>query len=158
MAIMQQTPMGTMIRSMVVASALGSVLIVDQFSKAVVRAFPDLWDGAIFFVDRHWTTNSGIAFGIPFPMFLYVPMVVVLMTAMLFLLLRAIGSGAWMTGVSIAAVMIGGLSNGVDRLMFGGVTDIFLLAGQLSFNVADLLIIGGVGGWILRRSYAPRRF
>ncbi len=141
--------MHTAIRSIIIASALGCAVIADQFSKVIVRAFPNLWDGAIFFVERLLTVNTGIAFGIPFPMLVYVPLFVVIMIVMVRLLVRAIGDGAWGMVLSIAAVLVGGLSNGVDRLMFGGVTDIFLLAGQLSFNVADIMIVGGLVGWML---------
>ena len=50
-------------------------------------------------------------------------------------------------------ILAGGISNLADRLVWGGVRDVFTL-GTLYFNVADIYIVGGlamVGYALLKR-------
>ncbi|MBI4142856.1 signal peptidase II, partial [Candidatus Uhrbacteria bacterium] len=51
----------------------------------------------------------------------------------------------------VLAILLGAISNLLDRTFLGGVTDYFALTDQFpAFNIADLLIIGGVGWWVWR--------
>ena len=47
-------------------------------------------------------------------------------------------------------IMIGGLSNLMNRWQKGGIADYWRLAGGLWFNLADVLIMIGVGSLLLK--------
>ncbi len=51
--------------------------------------------------------------------------------------------------VAIVAIVLGALSNLTDRTFLGGVTDYLSFTNLFpAFNVADLLILGGIVGWL----------
>jgi lipoprotein signal peptidase len=50
---------------------------------------------------------------------------------------------------AIFAIILGAVSNLIDRVFLGGVTDYLSFSDVFpAFNIADLLIIGGIIGWI----------
>lgn len=55
----------------------------------------------------------------------------------------------------LAGVALGVASNAYDRLWLGHVVETFRLAGGLSFNLADVLIVVGVAGVLVRQRVRP---
>ena len=65
-----------------------------------------------------------------------------------------------LVAVSLGLIMGGALSNGLDRILIGGVADFFSLHAWgfywYVFNIADVAIVAGVAG-LLYDSFAPSR-
>ena len=116
-----------------------SVLMIDQGSKVFIRTHPTWQEGAFF----RLTKNEGLAFSIALPPAILWSLVVGAVIALLWysiLCLREHTSGH---GMYLSLIAAGGVSNIVDRLRFGAVTDIFALPGGLFFNIADIAIVFG---------------
>lgn len=76
-----------------------------------------------------------------------------LMSILLIAALAAILSGIYVrlpttSYYLLATIGAAGASNLLDRLVFGGVRDVFVL-GEVYFNVADIMIVGGVLGLVM---------
>ena len=58
----------------------------------------------------------------------------------------------------ITLILTGALSNLIDRLIYGGVIDFINLFSYSTFNIADCLIITGVGLWAIKELIYPYYF
>jgi signal peptidase II len=126
----------------VALSALGA----DQLTKAIVTSRLDLYDEVhvVGPFSIHHVTNSGIAFGTS---------IVILLTSlavawMLYFFARS-GSRHPILPVALGLVMGGSVSNLVDRVRLGHVTDFLDLRYWPAFNLADTFIVVGVAALLL---------
>jgi signal peptidase II len=131
----------------VALSALGA----DQLTKAIVTSRLDLYDEVhvVGPFSIHHVTNSGIAFGL----FASATSIVILLTSlavawMLYFFARS-GSRHPILPVALGLVMGGSLSNLVDRVRLGHVTDFLDLRYWPAFNLADTFIVVGVAALLL---------
>ena len=145
----------------VALAALGA----DQLTKAIVTNRLDLND-EIHIVGPfsiHHVTNSGIAFGL----FASATGVVILLTGlavawMLYFFARS-GSRHPVLPVALGLVIGGSVSNLIDRVRLGHVTDFLDFTYWPAFNLADTFIVVGVAALLLalvasdRRSARPQR-
>ncbi|MBI5037368.1 MAG: signal peptidase II [Candidatus Kerfeldbacteria bacterium] len=106
--------------------------------------------------------NTGIAYGLTIGR----PWVVIALICGAVLGLSAYGARLCMRrqrleAVGVASIIMGALSNMVDRIQYGSVIDYFYITGMPRFNVADLMITGGVVLWLSflwhRRLDAPEQ-
>jgi len=153
----RRDPLGLAHPGRVFLAVAASILLLDQVSKAVVRAYLQIGRsiGLIPHVMRLTLVhNSGAAFGL-FPG----RQPVFVITSLLMLLAIAIYWGRarpteWPVVIALAMIASGALGNLVDRAIVGQVTDFmeFAFIDFPVFNVADIGIVGGVGVlmiWIL---------
>jgi signal peptidase II len=71
--------------------------------------------------------------------------------------------GRWLHGASWAAAIGVGLQVGgafgnlLDRLVFGGASDVLYIGGALTWNLADVALVGGtlIATWALARAVLP---
>jgi signal peptidase II len=145
------------------AVALASVG-ADQLTKAIVTSKLGLNEeahvGGPFSI--HHVENSGIAFGF----FASATSLVILLTAvaviwMIYFFARS-GSRHAVLPVALGLVIGGSVSNLVDRVRLGHVTDFLDFKYWPAFNLADTFIVVGVGVLLLAlvstdRSSGPRR-
>jgi signal peptidase II len=131
----------------VALSALGA----DQLTKAIVTSRLDLYDEVhvVGPFSIHHVTNSGIAFGL----FASATSIVILLTSlavawMLYFFARS-GSRHPILPVALGLVMGGSVSNLVDRVRLGHVTDFLDLRYWPAFNLADTFIVVGVAALLL---------
>jgi signal peptidase II len=131
----------------VALSALGA----DQLTKAIVTSRLDLFDEAhvVGPFSIHHVTNSGIAFGF----FSSATSLVILLTTlavawMLYFFARS-GARHPILPVALGLVMGGSVSNLVDRVRLGHVTDFLDLRYWPAFNLADTFIVVGVAALLL---------
>jgi signal peptidase II len=131
----------------VALSALGA----DQLTKAIVTSRLDLFDEVhvVGPFSIHHVTNSGIAFGF----FSSATSLVILLTTlavawMLYFFARS-GSRHPILPVALGLVMGGSVSNLVDRVRLGHVTDFLDLRYWPAFNLADTFIVVGVAALLL---------
>ena len=145
----------------VALAALGA----DQLTKAIVTGRLDLNDEVhvVSSFSIHHVTNSGIAFGL----FASATPIVILLTGlavawMLYFFARS-GSRHPVLPVALGLVIGGSVSNLIDRVRLGHVTDFLDFRYWPAFNLADTFIVVGVAALLLalilsdRESARPRR-
>lgn len=140
-----------------------------------------LFFGAVFLVfviDRYrkyfWVRNDSfqendylnefIAFDIYLPTFVIYVFSTVILSWLLYEVIKALQKKEYVLANLLLGVFLGGVSNVVDRLLYGGVIDYISLAPWLRnfpvFNIADMLIsisVVGLGLYYIRKSYHEKR-
>jgi signal peptidase II len=123
----------------------------DQLTKSIVTSRLDLGDQVhvIGPFSIHHVTNSGIAFGL----FASATSIVILLTAlavawMLYFFARS-GSRHPVLPVALGLVIGGSVSNLLDRVRLGHVTDFLDFRYWPAFNLADSFIVVGVAALLL---------
>jgi signal peptidase II len=136
-----------------------SALAADQLTKAIVTSRLDLNDEVrvIGSFSIHHVTNSGIAFGL----FASATSIVILLTSlavawMLYFFARS-GSRHPILPVALGLVMGGSVSNLVDRVRLGHVTDFLDFRYWPAFNLADTFIVVGVAALLLALVVSDQR-
>jgi signal peptidase II len=142
-------------------AALGA----DQLTKWIVTSRLDLGDEVhvVGPFSLHHVTNSGIAFGL----FASATSIVILLTSiavtwMLYFFARS-GSRHPVLPVALGLVIGGSVSNLIDRVRLGHVTDFLDVRYWPAFNLADTFIVVGVAALLLalvaadRNAARPRR-
>jgi signal peptidase II len=163
---MAERQMGaTWVQWVSLAAVAFSALAADQLTKAIVTSRLDLFDQVhvVGSFSIHHVTNSGIAFGF----FSSATPIVILLTSlavawMLYFFARS-GSRHPILPVALGLVIGGSVSNLVDRVRLGHVTDFLDLRYWPAFNLADTFIVVGVAALLLalvisdRNSVRPQR-
>ena len=128
-------------RALLVAAG---VLVLDQVSKAVVRATIERGEQVevLPFLDLVNTRNEGIAFGALGGSWLVTILVLVAVVGIVLVFnAHATRRTAWLT----TGLLLGGaVGNVIDRIVEGSVTDFVKLPHWPQFNVADIAITFGV--------------
>jgi signal peptidase II len=125
---------------------VGAALIADQLTKRIVSSQLSLGDSVDLVgpFTIHHVQNSGIAFGL----FSSATAIVIVLTgaAIVWMAVFFARSGARhpVLPVALGLVMGGSLSNLVDRIRLGHVTDFLDLRWWPAFNLADSFIVVGV--------------
>ena len=128
-------------------SVAAAAVIADQVTKHIVSSELGLGErGAVFgWFSIHHVQNPGIAFGF----FSGATSVVTLLTAVAIVWMLAFfarsGGRHPILPVALGLVIGGSVSNLVDRLRLGHVTDFLDLRHWPAFNLADTFIVVGVG-------------
>lgn len=140
----------------------GSVILLDQITKAVVRAhlpFGGSWtplEGiAPFLKIVHWE-NTGAAFGMFQGGGLILGILAVVVTIFIMIYFPQIPTEYVFMRIALAMQLGGALGNLIDRIRFGPVTDFIAVGAFPVFNVADASITVGVAIlllclWLLER-------
>jgi signal peptidase II len=161
-----ERPLGANLSQWISLAAIGlAALGADQLTKAIVTNRLGLNDEVhvIGPFSIHHVTNSGIAFGL----FASATSIVILLTSlavtwMLYFFARS-GSRHPVLPVALGLVIGGSVSNLVDRVRLGHVTDFLDVRYWPAFNLADTFIVVGVGALLLalilsdRDAAKPRR-
>lgn len=133
-------------RQIIFGEALILVLFaIDRLIKHWLMQAPNL-KPSFFTISK----NFGIAFGLPLGgAFVYILIIPVL----LFLVHLSINYFQKREGgfhLALVLIIVGALSNLIDRATFGAVIDYFDVKIWPVFNLADCMIVGGVGWWAIR--------
>jgi len=141
----------------------GSVIILDQISKALVRAhipFGGRWMPlewlAPYFRFVYWH-NTGAAFGLFQQGGLIFAILAVIVAIFIILYYPQVPQEEKLMRFALALQMGGALGNLIDRIRFGPVTDFISVGDFAVFNIADACITVGVGILILAIWLAERR-
>lgn len=128
------------------------LLVLESVIKYyfIINKIP-AWGFYLFFglLQINYFTNANIAFGLPLPQALIIVLVFLLLIFLSLLwwwhfLLQNL---AQLTAISI--IIIGAVSNLLDRLLFGQVIDYLNVFVWPVFNLADVMIVGGVGLYLI---------
>ncbi|MFL6560848.1 MAG: signal peptidase II [Bacillus sp. (in: firmicutes)] len=132
------------------------VIVMDQLSKYLIRAYIDINETFTFWgIQLTHIENSGMAGGL-FQGYARLFGVVAVLFVIGFLYFRKTGDMKGALIDSSFGFLVGGaIGNGIDRLLFGQVTDFIIRSGGI-LNLADhaieigglLLIIYGVVSWL----------
>ena len=119
------------------------LIIFDRFSKWLILTFPDLYQGG--FIELKLFKNPNLYF-ISFNSTLLYFLIGAALLPLLFLLFKSWQKKDFLLMMSFSLIILGGLSNLFDRIILGYVVDwirVFFLPISI-FNIADLMIIGGI--------------
>lgn len=128
------------------------VLSLDQTTKLAARALidhGDPWPSSEWHVRLINHTNTGAAFGILEGQTAFLVVMSSVGLAAIYLYYRNPPFDHWLAPLGIGMILGGALSNLLDRIRMGGVTDMLDVYRWPTFNVADSGITVGVGILIL---------
>lgn len=127
-----------------------AILAFDRAAKlaALSGVSLRLVPGAEFTLFR----NPGIAFSLPLPNVIFWPNAVLILLALAWLYARIRRDDA-VSASLLACVILGSLSNMVDRAVHAAVIDYVVFFGRSAVNAADGMIVGGVIALLVRPAY-----
>lgn len=120
------------------------LLIVDRLAKQLAILYQNQtgvgdWLFFGFFV------NPGAVFSLPMANWLAAMAGWSIVVGLLFWLIRLWSKGFNLFILGLIFLLVGGMSNSYDRLIWGGVIDYVSLFNLMSFNLADCYLIIGLG-------------
>lgn len=129
------------------------VIAVDQITKVLIRAnftlgesLPVIGD----FVRLRYIRNTGTAFSMfENNLWITLGLTTVLIVVCLLFLIHELKHGSKALAYCVTVIMAGGLSNIIDRVSLGYVTDMISVGNFAIFNVADIAVCCGCGLCIL---------
>jgi len=122
------------------------LLILDRLSKWFILNRPDFYSGNLIELKLFKNPRLYFIFLRPHINTLVMGVIGAVILLLLFLFLKSCQKGDFLLMAGFSLIIIGGLSNFFDRIIFGYVIDwirVFFLPISI-FNIADLMIIGGV--------------
>lgn len=135
------------------AITAGTVLVVDQASKAAVRHWLPLGTSVPIIegvLDLTHVHNTGAAFGIfPGAMAWFMLAAVAVLAGIAYVWWRHTPRDPW-TVAALGFIAGGAAGNLIDRALLGGVTDFFDVRIWPVFNVADIALDVGVAILVVR--------
>ncbi len=152
---------GDVLRNRILVSVAAVIVVADQLSKGMVRAWLPLYDSVTVIpnlLDLRYVRNTGAAFGLLNDA--DIPFKAAIMTAIALFALIAIAVYASrvapnepLTRIGLALVLGGAVGNLIDRIATGYVVDFIDVYWRgwhfWAFNVADAAITVGAGCVIL---------
>jgi signal peptidase II len=129
------------------------MVLSDQISKTVVRNTMSLYESIPVipeFFHLTYVSNDGMAFGINFPLGIYVfSAISILFTGFLFWYLWSIKDDEILIRTGVALILAGAIGNLIDRILLGEVVDFLdFMIGDFHwyvFNLADSCVTVGLG-------------
>ena len=129
------------------------MVFADQISKTVVRNTMSLYESIPVipeFFHLTYVSNDGMAFGINFPLGIYVfSAISILFTGFLFWYLWSIKDDEILIRTGVALILAGAIGNLIDRILLGeGVDFLDFMIGDFHwyvFNLADSCVTVGLG-------------
>ena len=128
------------------------LVLADQISKTVVRNTMSLYESIPVipeFFHLTYVTNDGMAFGINFPLGIYVfSAISIIFTGFLFWYLWSIKDDEIVVRTGVALILAGAIGNLIDRIFLGEVVDFLdFMIGDFHwyvFNLADSCVTVGL--------------
>lgn len=130
------------------------IFILDRLIKQIVAITGDffIFNGVLSFA---FSKNAGIAFNIPIPAIVSVPFTLAFFALVAFHLFNNRPRNSRSVIFFFSLIFLGGLSNLIDRIVYGYVIDYFTVhffPRNFSFNLADLMIAAGVLALLFKKS------
>ena len=135
---------------LVLFSIVGLILLLDQYTKALVReniGLSEVWAPWPWLLPYarivNWY-NTGVAFGMFQGMGSVFSIVAVIVSIAIIYYFPRVSPKDWTLRLAMALQMAGALGNLIDRIIQGHVTDFISIGNFAVFNVADASITTGV--------------
>lgn len=140
-----------------------TVLAMDQISKTLISSSTNLpktiienFLGIPSFARIILHYNSGIAFSIPLPQVVIIPLILIIIVIGLRTLAREIHLDHILSRTCLALILGGTLGNLIDRLRLGSVVDFIAIWKFPVFNIADIAITCGIAILVLGYSMVKK--
>ncbi len=101
------------------------------------------------FLQIGYFPNQNIAFGLPLPQTLIIILVIIILVILSFFWWSSLTKNKLWQLLAVSLIILGALSNLIDRLIFGHVIDYLNIFIWPVFNLADVMIVIGVGIYII---------
>ena len=98
--------------------------------------------------------NYGISFGIKIPVYLFGIIFISIISLFIYFFINNL-SNSWVSSVSYILIIVGGVNNVIDRLIYGCVVDYIRIVPWNVFNLADVFIF--IGAVIVLYSYLSEK-
>lgn len=122
-------------------SAAVLLIVLDRFLKMTVESSTftryRIWWQYVAFERFH---NPGIAFSLPIPLWIVIPLTVFFLIALAIWVRKLHNSLAY---VALLLIFLGALSNAFDRVTYGYTID-YLRVIHAIINIADLMVVAGI--------------
>ncbi len=133
---------------LVLVISLGLVLfIIESIIKYYIILNKIPKQGFYFFsglLQIDFFTNQNIAFGLPFPQILIIILVIFILIFLSFFWYLSLFQQKIGQLIALSLIILGSLSNLLDRLIFGYVIDYINIFIWPVFNLADIMIVTGI--------------
>ncbi len=116
------------------------VVLFDLITKALAAANLVAPVELLPFLQLELTQNSGIAFGLPIPTLVTIPLSLLVIGVLGWIYLKEIQTNSKLAILAFVLLIGGATSNLIDRVMTGTVTDFIVLWSIPNFNLADSAI------------------
>lgn len=125
-------------------------LVFDRLAKMWFIQQPSdgipVWDPIVIL---RYHLNTDMALSLPLFPWLYYPLIAVVFGALLYAIYMSVHNQRVIEFACILFVLVGAVSNLIDRIMYGGVIDFVSLSIGNVFNIADVYIVVGIIGWCI---------
>lgn len=122
------------------------LFVTDRLFKILVLKNPNVrWDFIAGWFGVSLVHNRGIAFGIPVNQAVLFGLVAGALMLLVYAWLTAQRRHQTVLALSLSLIIVGAVSNLIDRLRYGSVIDYLDVPFFTVFNLADVMISGGVG-------------
>ena len=120
--------------------------ILDRISKYL--AFHKLLNQGVYLFKNfqfQLQTNSGIAFGLKLPQIVIFALAIIIVSFLFYYLIKSVKEEKYLDAFLLGLVIIGALSNLLDRILYKEVIDFIQISIWPNFNLADAYInFGGL--------------
>ncbi len=125
---------------------ISALFTIDRFSKYYILKNPESFrDFSIEnIVIITLTKNRNSALGIKFPLFILIFLSIIAIFFLVALLKKAYKNNNFISIFLLSTVIVGAISNLIDRIYFGYVIDFIEISKFSIFNIADIFIVLGV--------------
>lgn len=134
----------------VVAIVSVVALVFDRLAKMWFIQNPldviPVWDPIVVL---RYHLNTDMALSLPLFPWLYYPLIAVVFSALIYAIYTSVHNQHIVEFSCIVFVLVGAVSNLIDRIMYGGVIDFVSLSIGNVFNIADVYIVAGIIGWCI---------
>lgn len=110
----------------------------------------------VYFISAPWSVglrlvqNKFIAFSIPMPVEITIVFSLIILAFFFFFLFKTYQKRKTVLIIILTLIITGALSNLIDRILYGYVIDYINIFSLSFFNIADIMIVGGVILFIIR--------
>ncbi len=132
-------------------------VVLDRFLKNLALQLPVPFNLVGSILKFHFTPNPYIAFSLPLTgigLNIIIVIIILILVYYCFFLLK---TGRGNEGIVLIFIILGAISNLIDRLEFGYVVDYFDLKYFTVFNLADAMIVAGVIVLLFLRMKTPQK-
>jgi lipoprotein signal peptidase len=116
------------------------LFVVDRTLKWYARTYEPVRAGVLAV---HYHLNNYGPFSAPVPKVALLIFGLAAAAGLVYLTLASARNNDTVRTVGFALMVVGGASNLMDRLTYGGVVDLFYVIGGLTFNLADVYLVAG---------------
>ncbi|MFH1822562.1 MAG: signal peptidase II [Patescibacteria group bacterium] len=131
-------------------------VILDRFFKflAINNYFSEPIEIIRSIFKLSYSSNYNIAFSLPISGLGLNLAIIIIIACLLYYLLNLFKKNSYNESLYLAIIILGATSNLFDRLKYGFVVDYLDLKYFTVFNIADMMVVGGVMGigWLIIKS------